>query len=304
MQAGTPQPWHAEREVSTELAAALIREQFPGLGARIEPFGSGWDNTAYLVDGDIVFRFPRKQSTVELLEAETRAMPRLGPRLPLAVPVPEWVGRATEAYPWPFAGYRRLAGRTADAAELSEDERRAAAPVLARFLAALHASDPAGLGLPGDTIHRTSFDTRMGMLVERLRHLRESGVVDDPSPWLRLFEAGDFPAPASNSRVVHGDLYARHLLVGEDRRIRGVIDWGDVHLGDPGIDLKVMYGFFPPSARDDFRRAYGEIDARTQRMARLRAAFHAVALAWFAHSTGEAGLLRESLLAMRNSLVE
>lgn len=298
-------PWHAEREVSPELALALIREQFPELGARgVEPFGSGWDNTAYLVDGEIVFRFPRKESTVELLEIETRALPRIAPRLPLPVPVPEWVGRGTEAYPWTFAGYRRLRGRTADAADLSDEERRAAAPVIGRFLAVLHASDPAGLGLPGDTIHRTDFTRRMPALVERLGQLREAGVVSDPSPWLRLFEAGDFPEPSPHRRVVHGDLYARHLLVDDGRTVCGVIDWGDVHLGDPGIDLSVMYAFLPPSARDGLRRAYGEIDARTERMARLRAAFHSVALAWFAHSIAAPDLLREALRAMCHSLEE
>ena len=83
-------PWTAEREVTPELARALVREQFPELPAqRVEPFGSGWDNTAFLVDGDAVFRFPRKQSTVELLELESRVLPRLaGTRVPADVPAP------------------------------------------------------------------------------------------------------------------------------------------------------------------------------------------------------------------------
>jgi aminoglycoside phosphotransferase (APT) family kinase protein len=81
-----------------------------------------------------------------------------------------------------------------------------------------------------------------------------------------------------------------------------VIDWGDVHAGDPAVDLSVMYGFLPPSARDDFARAYGPIDARTARLARLRAAFHSVALTSFAHSNADEALLREGKIAMRNVL--
>jgi len=181
-------PWIAEREVTPELARALVREQFPELPAeRVEPFGSGWDNTAFLVDGDAVFRFPRKASTVEFLERESRVLPQLAGRLTLPVPDPRWIGRRTERYPWPFAGYRRLAGRTADAAGLTEEERAAAAEPLGRFLAALHAIPVDGLELPPDLIGRTAFGPRLHQLVERLDLLRDRGRIDDPAPWLRLF---------------------------------------------------------------------------------------------------------------------
>lgn len=293
-------PWEAEIEVTAELALALVRQRFPELESRrAEPFGSGWDNTAFLVDDAVVFRFPRKASTVELLETETRALPALAPRLPLAVPVPEWVGRGTEAYPWTFAGYRRLPGRSACGVALPEAERAAMAPVLGRFLAALHATPAEGLGLPGDVIRRTDFMSRMPMLIDRLYELQDHGVVDDPGPWLRLFEDEDFPGPPSAPAVVHGDLYVRHLLVDDARRLTGVIDWGDVHVGDPAVDLAVLYAFLPPSARGALLAEYGEIDARTRRTARLRAAFHAVALAWFARSVRDEALLDEAKTALR-----
>ena len=299
-----PTPWAAERVVPPDLALALIREQFPELAAeRVEPFGSGWDNTAYLVDGALLFRFPRRTIAVELIRTEARVLPHLAPRLPLPIPVPEWVGRPTERFPWPFAGYRRLAGRTADVADLGDDDLRASAPVLGRFLAALHATPPAGLALPGDYIGRTDLPARRPLLAERLASLANAGVIDDPAPWLRLFD-GDLPAPSSRPIVAHGDLYARHLLVDDAHRPAGVIDWGDVHLGDPGVDLAVMYGFLPPAARGELERAYGPIDARTRRMARLRAAFHAATLAWFAHSVSDASLLRAGLTAMRHVLEE
>jgi len=296
------QPWQAERVVDADLALALIREQFPGLGAgRIEAFGSGWDNTAYLVDGEFVFRFPRREIAVELLETEARVLPRIAPRLPLPIPVPEWVGRATERFAWPFAGYRRLAGRTADVAALSEEERKAAAPALGRFLAALHALPMDEVDLPSDCIHRLAFEQRMPRMVDWLEGLREGELVDDPEPLLRQFE-GEIPQPRARAALVHGDFYARHVLVGDDRRVCGVIDWGDVHAGDPAVDLSIMYGFLPPSARDGFARAYGPIDARTARLARLRAAFHSVTLTSFAHSTADEALLREGRMAMRNVL--
>ncbi|HXR43271.1 MAG TPA: hypothetical protein VN759_00605, partial [Pseudolysinimonas sp.] len=54
-------PWAPEVEVTPELATALIESQCPALApARLEAMGAGWDNTAYLVNGDWVFRFPRR----------------------------------------------------------------------------------------------------------------------------------------------------------------------------------------------------------------------------------------------------
>src|SRR5215207_3534298 len=126
--------WLPQVVVSPELALELVREQFPGLGRTIEPFGSGWDNTAYLVDGDLVFRFPRREFAVRFTGREIHVLPKLAPRLPLPVPLPLWIGEPTERFPWPFAGYRLIPGRTLDAADLSPADRRAAAPVLAEFL--------------------------------------------------------------------------------------------------------------------------------------------------------------------------
>lgn len=294
----TVEPWKAQRVVDAELARALIREQFPAFAARVEPFGSGWDNTAYLVDGYAVFRFPRRQVAVELVETEARVLPVLAPRLPIPVPVPEWVGEPTERFPWPFAGYRRLPGRTADGFELGDEDRAALAPVLGRFLAALHATPAAGLQLAGDTIARTDFASRMPATLERAEALRAAGVLPDPSPWLRLFD-DELPEPAARSVPCHGDLYERHVLLDDSRRVSGVIDWGDVHLGDPGIDLNLLYRFFPARMRPTFLAAYGPVDERTLRMARLRAAYHVLVSALFAHSTADAPLLRSSLTGLQ-----
>jgi aminoglycoside phosphotransferase (APT) family kinase protein len=296
--------WDAEIVVSPELALELVREHFPGLGRTIEPLGSGWDNTAYLVDGELVFRFPRRRIALELIETEARVLPRIAPHLPLPIPCPEWVGAATERFPWPFSGYRRLAGRTAASAALSDDDRRAAAAPLAGFLRALHDVPAAGLQLPRDEIHRTDFVRRLPKLVERLHGLRKAGIIADGRPWLRLFEAEPFPEPSPTIVPVHGDLYELHVLVDAAHRVCGIIDWGDVHAGDAGIDLSLLFRFFPAAMRGDFLRVYGDIDERTARMARLRAAFHAVTVACAAHETGDADLLRAGLTALRFVLEE
>lgn len=289
--------WDAEIEVSPELAMGLIRGQFPALGRTIEPFGRGWDNDAYLVDGELVFRFPRRQIAVGLLETEARVLPRIAPHLPLPVPRPVWIGAPTERYRWPFAGYRLIGGHTAASVDLSPEERRAAAGPVAAFLRALHDIPTGGLELPGDELERTNLVRRIPRLRDDLRELEEAGIIDGGEPWLRLFD-DEVPAPTSDPVLVHGDLYELHILVDDAHRPCGLIDWGDVHRGDPAIDLSILYRFFPAAMRDDFLRVYGHVDERTARLARLRGAYHAVVVARFAHSTGNAALLRTARMAM------
>ncbi|HEX8243812.1 MAG TPA: phosphotransferase [Longimicrobium sp.] len=294
--------WDAEIVVSPELALALIREQFSGLGRTIEPFGFGWDNTVYLVDGEFAFRFPRRTIAVPLIEREARVLPRLASRLPLPIPRPEWVGAPTERFPWPFTGYRVLPGRLAFG--LRDEERRAAAGPLAEFLRVLHATPTHGLELPGDEWERTDFVRRMPELVERLRALEMGGVIDSSRPWLRLFEAGDFPRPAPRPVLVHGDLAERHVLVDGAHRVCGVIDWGDIHVGDPALDLSLLFHFLPARFRDDFLRVYGNVDARTLRTARLRAAFVSTSSTAYAHSIGDDQFVPVGLTSMKLVLEE
>jgi aminoglycoside phosphotransferase (APT) family kinase protein len=298
------QPWTAEREVSPALAQALIETQFGDLKpAVVECLGVGWDNTAFLVNGVYVFRFPRRQIAVDLIETESRLLPLVARHVPLPVPVPVFAGQPDERFPWPFAGYRMLPGRTACSAGLNEQQRIEAAEPIARFLAALHAIPPeeaARRGVGPDTLDRLSITKRSGKTRQCLEQLVNLGLVTDCRPWLSLL---DVPADANALRtpaLLHGDLYVRHLLVDAAGRLAGVIDWGDLHLGHPAVDLSIAHGFLPPCAQDVFRRSYGPIDADTWALARFRALDHTVRTLVFAHAIGDRDLVREGLLALRH----
>src|SRR5690606_22436726 len=125
---GTAAEWDPERTVDAAEAAAVVRRRFPALaGAPVEPLETGWDNTAFLVDGEWVFRFPRRAVAVPAVEREIAHLPVLAPLLPLPVPVPELTGRLPGAHDWPFWGARHLPGRELAGAGLSEERRVEAA---------------------------------------------------------------------------------------------------------------------------------------------------------------------------------
>ncbi len=49
------------------------------------------------------------------------------------------------------------------------------------------------------------------------------------------------PLWPSFSVLVHGDLYAGHTLVNVDNKITGLIDWSEMHVGDPSLNFVGHY---------------------------------------------------------------
>lgn len=299
-------PWIPERVVDAAQAAALIRAQFPDVPAeRVEELGVGWDNTAYLVDGSWVFRFPRRTLSVGLLEAEGRLLPAVAPRLSLSIPVPCWLGQPTEEYPWPFAGYRLLSGTTACRARLNEAQRTRLAEPLAAFLRRLHGTDVEAmrrLGARGDELNRLDPTFRGEQTEQRLERLAAAGERVDSAAVQRIFAETPRDVTPPVPCLVHGDLYARHLLVDDAAELSGVIDWGDMHLGHPALDLAAAVAVLPPRAHRAFRDAYGPVDAMTWRLARFRALFSSVAIFDYGLQIGDAALADEGRVGVAHVL--
>src|SRR3954462_3007181 len=100
-----PMAWKPQIEVGVELAARLIRREFPQfVAASVAPLGAGWDYTAHQVDDAWVFRFPRRAGVLPGMEREIATVPRL--TLPVAVPAASFVGGPSDEYPWRFFGAR------------------------------------------------------------------------------------------------------------------------------------------------------------------------------------------------------
>ena len=267
------QPWLPEREVSAELAQALIEAQFPALApVRVVFLGVGWDNVAYRVNDGCTFRFPQRQVGADLLENERNLLPLVAPAVTLPAPLPLFFGQPTAAHPWPFLGYPYLAGRTACSANLDDEQRSRLAAPLGRFIASLHAvsvEEARRRGAGPDPFGRFDFAKRGPVIRQRLEQLAAQGEIPAVQPWAAIIERA--VAPTAPVVLVHGDLYERHLLVDEAGALTGVIDWGDLHLGDPAVDLALAHTFLPPTAHLEFRAAYGPVHAASWQLARFRA---------------------------------
>ncbi|SDY01647.1 Predicted kinase, aminoglycoside phosphotransferase (APT) family [Modestobacter sp. DSM 44400] len=304
--------WTAERTVSARRAAELISHAFPQLrGAPVAALSEGWDNTVHVVSGKWVFRFPRRASALPGFQRELVVLPRVAHLLPRPVPVPELVGMDDDPEcPWPFTGSRLLPGTDVAEAALSEDARVPAAAGAGAFLRVLHA--PAtwaavreGLvaEVPVDPLQRGWPGARMDRTRESLRRLVDDGVwAADVGVAALLAEAARLGAPSGEPVLVHGDLHVRHLLVDGAGDVAGVIDWGDVCLADPAVDLALGYAAFSGSARTAFLAAYGDVDAERELRARALAIRLSALLADYAAGDSRPVLLAEALAGLRRAV--
>lgn len=100
--------WDAEVTIDEPLVRRLIKA--PEVES-LSLLSEGWDRSVWLVNEKLVFAFPRRAAVVEPLEREIALLPRLARLLPLPITEPSFVGRPSDAYPWPFFGGEFLPGR-------------------------------------------------------------------------------------------------------------------------------------------------------------------------------------------------
>jgi aminoglycoside phosphotransferase (APT) family kinase protein len=269
--------WDAEVRITAEEAAEVVAAHYPQFrDSRIVEFAEGWDNVAFLLDDIFVFRFPRRAISVELLRRETTLLPQISESLPLPISVPRFHGSWRENG-WLFAGYRMLEGEQASQRDISDDARSRMAIPLAEFLQALHAIDSTPLiatGLSRDLFGRFDAEKRTPKTLQRVESIRGSGYKVPPSlvEWFRLHP----PRLDERLTLVHGDLYARHVLLGQADETCGIIDWGDMHLGTPAIDLAVIHTMLPHEAHQSFLQAYGHVAEPIWDAARWRGIYSAL----------------------------
>ena len=221
--------------------------------------GEGWTSRAYLVNNELVFRFPKRSDDWQELEREIEFLSHAGSKLSLSVPVYLQVAPESLAAAFGYAVYRYLPGESLDVSALNPRNQAAAADVLARFLQSLHNLRPsASLSfLPSE-------DPRLlaeGYLAHAERQIVPSLGLSDAKALREQFE--DYlSTPASvlfRPSVLHADLSGEHILT-QDDSIVGIIDFGDVCWGDPDYDFMYLYVEFGPVFVGEVARRYGHPD--------------------------------------------
>ncbi len=235
----------AQHAVTPRTARALIAEQVPelaGLGLR-RVGREGTDTVLYRVGPGHIARFPRLPGAEAQIDRVARWLPALAPHLPLEVPRIGRIGAPGLGYPFRWTLGPWVAGRDAFAAPAS-DQMGVAASV-ADFLIALHSLPcPQGAPLRGAADRMDHLLAGLDPFIAGFEGEADQGILRR-----RVAEAArEVPEYRAAPVWVHGDLHPLNLLTRRGR-LSGVIDWGTMGLGDPGMDLMVGWTLLDPPAR-------------------------------------------------------
>ena len=244
----------AQTEITAELVRDLLRDQHPDLADFPVTLGArGWDNQLWRLGGDLAVRLPwATQSADALLLKEHAWLPALAPRLPLPVPVPQRLGVPSERFPRSWIVTTWVPGEPADRAPASRGAE--AADALAAFLSALHQPAPAGAPVSRDDRGGPLADCEEGF-ARLLGKASERGLIPDPDAvravWKDAVAAPPWAGPPPWLRGLH----PANVLTA-DGTFCGVVDFGDLCVGDPAWDLAACWILLPTGVVDRFYRAY------------------------------------------------
>lgn len=221
----------------------LIAEQFPGLGGlEVRWFGAGWDHELFSVGPEWILRFPQRAERVPWLVREVGIMRMVGEPLGALVPRFELVGEPSADFPWPFVGYRRMAGVAAD--ENAALDLAGLAEDLAGALGRLHRIDPSRIPpTPGGWEPAPWGDLRaeLAAVAGTVRPLLDPALLAQAEPYL----AGRVPEPEQDGprRFIHNDICPDHIITSPGTgRLTGLIDFTDATAGEPVLDFVGLIG--------------------------------------------------------------
>jgi aminoglycoside phosphotransferase (APT) family kinase protein len=242
--------------IDAALVKRLIAAQFPQWSELpVTPVEvDGWDNRTYRLGDDMTVRLPTAAGYVPAVAKENEWLPRLAPRLPVAVPPILATGVPGEGYPFPWSVRGWLPGETSDRARI--DDMSQFAVSVAECIRALQRCDTAGGPIAGEhSWYRGAspahYDDETRQCLAAL-----NGRVDTARA-ATVWEAALTAEWGGEPVWFHGDVAAGNLLVA-DGKLAAVIDFGTSGVGDPACDLVIAWTMFSADSRRAFRAAVGE----------------------------------------------
>jgi aminoglycoside phosphotransferase (APT) family kinase protein len=251
-------PWQTDPSLWAGLAP-MLRAALPAdVHGDISVLGAGDDSIAFQV-GDYVVRVPRHENAAASQQREACFLPLLAPALPLEVPRPFIVSHDVTDLP-PFSLHRRVPGQ-----ELLHEAwlamPRSTQVTLAHgvgsFIQALHS-------IPIDTVAACGVGVNnprelfmpLRQQVRSLASLLPASAAAALDVALDRYSAGGAEW-AYTPVILHCDLGPSHVLYDPARSVlAGVIDFGDVVIGDPARDFIFLLEDWSPDFLELALQAY------------------------------------------------
>ncbi|WP_420113002.1 phosphotransferase [Pseudactinotalea sp.] len=248
------------------LARRLLAEQHPRWAdlplTPIEHFGT--DHDVYRIGEQASLRLPRTAWAAAQARKEDALLPRLAPRVTLAVPQVFAHGHATSEFPHPWSVQSWLPGEDLVGRVLDGDTRLARD--LAAFVGSLREVDIADAP-PRPATARGGYLGDGDTAVEN--RLQELGDRVNAAALVSAWGESRGAAAPTEQRWTHGDLLPGNLLT-TDGRLSGVIDFGALNVTDPALDLTPCWYLLGGADTPAGRAFLGDLGATPEDVLRAR----------------------------------
>ncbi len=215
--------------VSNKFFKDLIEKELKVKDLKINQ--KGWDSTVCLVNNKYIFRFPRRKEVQTRLGIEIKLLPKIQKKVSLKIPNFKYITKE-------FVGYEMIKGDNLTQNWLKQcSNKKIVAKQLGEFLSELHSFPQksalkAGVKYGNTKQECSQFYRDIKKKVYPLLSKKDQNWAD------RMFKEylGQKKNFSYGSKLVHADFGSDHILVGKGR-VRGIIDFGDMILGDPALDF-------------------------------------------------------------------
>ena len=222
-----------------ETYVETIKQRFPQVAIqRTNLLTHGTDHDVVEVNDEWMFLFPRDSSVATKLLTQMQVLPELARTLSTApIPAFEYVWAGGQEYAFPFGGYRKLRGLPLDDESITLIQMEKLMAPLVTFFNELHqfpVSRAKQLGVrDGKAVWQKRFEQIAASVFPLLDHRQREKAT---ARWEHFFTNKAYTT--FQSVLTHRDLGGDHILcTPEHGHITGILDWGDLAIGDPAHDF-------------------------------------------------------------------
>jgi len=232
--------WEQGCMIKENTVKEILVEQFEfSENIVVRELSSGWDSSAFLIDNLYVFRFPKREDVEKQLEMEKIVLEILAHSKKFFVRFPKFIyqGHPSKYYPFKFIGYEIIDGKEV---HFLKGYGKCVLNEMSDFINNLHSIDD--IVLENLKNHLKTLYTSYQWLKKHV-----CGLINSSEETFLLKEEYLFAQEIlQNDKyenwhgkmvLTHSDLNTEHLFLDKKgNHLVGIIDWGDVCLGEPSRD--------------------------------------------------------------------
>jgi aminoglycoside 2''-phosphotransferase len=223
-----------------------IQKGFPHFEVKSISFvGEGMDSQAFVVNDEFIFRFPKHEEVVSQLKAEISLLPKLSSYVHLKIPDFKYVGQQQENG-FPFVGYKKIQGvglAKGIIRKFNTDLQNKLIKEMADFLQQVR-SFPVDIAKKSGVKvadFRKNYTSDLENMRKKAYHLLDRDVINYVEKLLTYYLT-DKQNFSYTPVLLHADFSPDHIIFNDNKKdIVGVIDFGDIEIGDPDYDLMYLY---------------------------------------------------------------